>query len=135
MRGEIDHWLTGLTSFQFKKYHPVVKKLVAKALQAMGLEDRARHRPDQLSGGQHQRVAIARAIIMEPGIILADEPTGNLDHTSGKAVLESLEELNNKGITIIVVTHDPVVAKRASIQFRMMDGRLLREAAGRTTAD
>jgi ABC-type lipoprotein export system ATPase subunit len=93
------------------------------ALTAFGLTNRARHRPDQLSGGQRQRVAIARATIMRPAILLADEPTGNLDRRSGEEVVNTLEELNRQqGITLLVVTHDPAMAGRASRRISMVDG-------------
>lgn len=97
---------------------------VDKALQALNLQDRAHHKPDQLSGGQRQRVAIARATITEPAVLLADEPTGNLDHRSGQDVIRILETLNGKGITLIMVTHDPEMGQRARRQLHMMDGRL-----------
>jgi len=97
---------------------------VAAALAAFGLANRAGHRPDQLSGGQRQRVAIARATIMQPSVILADEPTGNLDRHAGIEVAEILEELNRQGITLIMVTHDPQLGKRAHRQIRMVDGRI-----------
>ncbi|NVM22420.1 MAG: ABC transporter ATP-binding protein [Desulfobacterales bacterium] len=97
---------------------------VQAALSALGLSGRAKHRPDQLSGGQRQRVAIARATIMQPRVILADEPTGNLDRTSGKNVVQSLEDLNRKGMTLILVTHDPDLGSRASRKVVMMDGRI-----------
>lgn len=100
------------------------KERVKKALTAMELSNRADHRPDQLSGGQRQRVAIARAMIMEPGVILADEPTGNLDRTSGTEVVSILEDLNKRGITLIIVTHDPALGKRAKRRIQMMDGRV-----------
>ncbi len=100
------------------------RERVNAALATMGLADRARHRPNQLSGGQRQRVAIARAVIMRPSIILADEPTGNLDHVSGGAVINALEELNRQGITLVVVTHDPDVGGRAKRQVHMIDGRI-----------
>ena len=100
------------------------KERVKKALAAMELSNRADHRPDQLSGGQRQRVAIARAIIMEPGVILADEPTGNLDRNSGKEVMNILENLNKRGITLIMVTHDPELGKRAARKIQMIDGRV-----------
>jgi len=95
---------------------------VHKVLTAMGIADRADHRPDQLSGGQRQRVAIARATIMEPQLILADEPTGNLDRASGKEVVDILEDLNQKGITLLVVTHDPELGARSVRSLRMVDG-------------
>lgn len=97
---------------------------VHAALSAIGLSDRARHRPDQLSGGQRQRVAIARATIMRPNVILTDEPTGNLDRASGKEVIQSLEDLNRDGITLIIVTHDPDLGNRAPRKLKMVDGRI-----------
>ena len=97
---------------------------VAEALEALGLSDRAHHRPDQLSGGQRQRVAIARATIMRPDILLADEPTGNLDQASGEDVVETLESLNAAGIALIVVTHDPQIGGRARRRIRMVDGAI-----------
>jgi len=93
-------------------------------LELMGLKDRIHHRPDQLSGGQRQRVAIARATIMNPTILLADEPTGNLDRTSGKEVVDALEALLQKGITLVVVTHDPDIGGRAHRKIRMVDGQV-----------
>jgi putative ABC transport system ATP-binding protein len=95
---------------------------VAKALADYGLTSRADHRPDQLSGGQRQRVAIARATIMRPAMILADEPTGNLDRATGEDVMELLEGLNAGGVTLIVVTHDPVLGQRARRRVMMEDG-------------
>jgi len=95
---------------------------VAKALADYGLASRADHRPDQLSGGQRQRVAIARATIMRPAMILADEPTGNLDRATGEDVMELLEGLNAGGVTLIVVTHDPVLGGRARRRVLMEDG-------------
>ncbi len=105
------------------------RQRVAEALDSVGLRDRALHRPNQLSGGQRQRVAIARAVIMEPAIILADEPTGNLDHTSGAAVVETLEALNRKGIILLVVTHDPIIGGRARRQLHLLDGRIVSDIA------
>jgi len=97
---------------------------VARALAGFGLENRADHRPDQLSGGQRQRVAIARATIMQPALILADEPTGNLDRYTGEEVVNLLEGLNASGVTLIVVTHDQAMGARARRQLVMEDGRL-----------
>lgn len=97
---------------------------VHNALQELGLADRADHKPDQLSGGQRQRVAIARAVIAQPRVLLADEPTGNLDHRSGQDVIRTLEQLNHRGITLIVVTHDHEIGQRATRRLQMMDGRL-----------
>ena len=101
------------------------KERVAKVVKAFGLEQRANHRPDQLSGGQRQRVAIARATIMNPHILLADEPTGNLDRNSGMEVIEILEQLNRDGITVIMVTHDPELGDRAARRIHMVDGRIV----------
>ena len=95
-----------------------------RILQATNLTERAHHRPDQLSGGQRQRVAIARATIMEPAVLLADEPTGNLDRAAGHEVIEILEQLNQKGITLIIVTHDPAIGGRARRQIHMVDGSI-----------
>ena len=100
---------------------------VAQALKDYGLEDRAHHRPDQLSGGQRQRVAIARATVMQPAVILADEPTGNLDRATGEEVMRLLEELNGRGVTLIVVTHDPHLGGRARRQLLMEDGRMAKD--------
>jgi putative ABC transport system ATP-binding protein len=93
-------------------------------LKAYGLGDRADHRPDQLSGGQRQRVAIARATVMRPGILLADEPTGNLDRASGKDVVQILESLHESGVTLLLVTHDPELGRRAHRRLRMVDGAI-----------
>ena len=100
------------------------RQRVRDALDAMGLSDRARHRPSQLSGGQRQRVAIARAMIMQPGVLLADEPTGNLDSTSGQEVIQALEALNQRGITLIIITHNPVIGERANRRIHMQDGAI-----------
>lgn len=98
---------------------------VASALRDFGLEDRAHHRPDQLSGGQRQRVAIARATVMHPAVILADEPTGNLDRATGEEVMELLEALNASGVTLIVVTHDQLLGARAARRLTMLDGAIV----------
>lgn len=109
---------------------PAERKIrVAEALQRVALTDRAQHRPDQLSGGQRQRVAIARAIIMRPAIILADEPTGNLDRHSATEVVEILESLNNSGIILIVVTHDPQLGARARRKIHLVDGNVVSDTA------
>ena len=93
-------------------------------LSRTGLEDRMNHRPDQLSGGQRQRVAIARSIVMEPKVLLADEPTGNLDSQSGKEVLDILESLHEGGLTLILVTHNQVIGQRSHLHLRMRDGEI-----------
>lgn len=101
------------------------KERVAKALESVGLSHRAKHRPNQLSGGERQRAAIARAVVMEPSILLADEPTGNLDTHSGTEVVELIEKMNAKGLTLIVVTHDPNIGKRARRVISMHDGMIV----------
>ncbi len=98
------------------------KERVAASLADIGLAERAHHRPDQLSGGQRQRVAIARATIMRPSLLLADEPTGNLDSRSGAEVIRILEALIELGITLVVVTHDEKIASRAQRRIRIVDG-------------
>jgi len=102
---------------------------VAEALRSFGLHDRAAHKPDELSGGQRQRVAIARATIMAPALILADEPTGNLDRATGDDVLHLLEGLNAGGVTLIVVTHDPQIGARARRRLSMQDGAIVGDTA------
>jgi putative ABC transport system ATP-binding protein len=97
----------------------------ARALDAVGLSDRVHHRPDQLSGGQRQRVAIARAVVMEPGLLLADEPTGNLDRAAAVEVMELLGAMNQDGQTVVLVTHDPEVGARARTAVRMDDGAIV----------
>jgi putative ABC transport system ATP-binding protein len=106
------------------------QRRVAQALREFGLEDRATHRPDQLSGGQRQRVAIARATVMHPAVILADEPTGNLDRATGEEVVRLLEELNRQGVTLIVVTHDQTMGARARRQIHMLDGAVASDSVG-----
>ncbi|MBW2465692.1 MAG: ABC transporter ATP-binding protein [Deltaproteobacteria bacterium] len=107
------------------------RKRVHETLEAFGLGDRINHRPDQLSGGQRQRVAIARATIMKPSVILADEPTGNLDRTSGNDVVEILEELNDQGMALIMVTHDPELGMRAQRRIKMVDGFIEEDTGNR----
>lgn len=101
------------------------KQRVKKALAAVDLVERADHRPDQLSGGQRQRVAIARATIMRPSILLADEPTGNLDSHSGIEIIELMEQMNRQGVTLIVITHDPALGERAARRIKLVDGRIV----------
>jgi putative ABC transport system ATP-binding protein len=101
------------------------RQRVAKLIESYGLSARADHRPDQLSGGQRQRVAIARATVMQPSVLLADEPTGNLDRTTGWEVLKLLEGLLDQGITLVLVTHDAEIGARAKRQVQMLDGAIL----------
>lgn len=103
-------------------------KRVTQALQEYGLTDRAQHRPNELSGGQRQRVAIARATVQRPAVLLADEPTGNLDRATGEEVMRLLEALNAQGMTLIVVTHDHALGARARRQVRMEDGSIISDA-------
>ncbi len=100
------------------------RKRAAEALARVGLEDRMHHLPNQLSGGQKQRVAIARAMINHPRILLADEPTGALDQTSGKQIMELFDELHKDGVSIVMITHDLNIAKRADHMVKIIDGRL-----------
>ena len=101
-----------------------------RALVAVGLADRLRHRPDELSGGQRQRVAIARAVIMRPALLLADEPTGNLDRASAAEVMDLLGRMNHDGQTVVLVTHDPDIAARARRMVRMSDGEIVERLEG-----
>ena len=105
--------------------HDERNQRVEEALKSLSLTDRGHHRPDQLSGGQRQRVAIARAVVTKPVVLLADEPTGNLDHASGIEVIHILEELNQQGITLLLVTHDIELGERAHRIIHMMDGKVL----------
>lgn len=107
------------------------QRRVSQALREYGLQERADHRPDQLSGGQRQRVAIARATVMHPAVILADEPTGNLDRATGEDVIHLLEALNAQGVTLVIVTHDQTLGARARRQLVMEDGAI---ASDRVTA-
>ena len=100
------------------------RQAVAEVLDMVGLSARASHKPNQLSGGQLQRVAIARAIVMRPRLLLADEPTCNLDSASGSEVIEVIERLNRDGITLVVVTHDQNLGDRATRHIRMVDGQI-----------
>jgi putative ABC transport system ATP-binding protein len=99
-------------------------KKADELLESFGLTDRANHKPGELSGGQQQRIAIARSLANDPDVILADEPTGNLDQKTGKEIMEFLKNLNKKGKTIIMVTHDPVIAKHAKKIIHIIDGKV-----------
>ncbi len=109
------------------------RERVARSLEAVGLVQRSEHRPEQLSGGERQRVAIARAVVMNPAIVLADEPTGNLDTASGNEVIAILEQMNAGGLTLVLVTHDPESAARARRCIRMLDGGLVQESVPEST--
>ncbi len=102
----------------------------AVLIDSFGLGSRHNHRPEELSGGQRQRVAIARAVINQPAVLLADEPTGNLDRSSGTEIIELLEELNRGGQTLVIVTHDPEIGERARRRVRVVDGRLAADSGG-----
>ncbi|OGA01209.1 MAG: macrolide ABC transporter ATP-binding protein [Betaproteobacteria bacterium RIFCSPLOWO2_02_67_12] len=106
------------------------KQRLARLLSAYGLEARAHHRPDQLSGGQCQRVAIARAMSMGPSVILADEPTGNLDRHTGQEVMAVLERVHHGGGSLVLVTHDPEIGARAQRRLRMVDGAIVGDERG-----
>ena len=106
---------------------PERKKRVQEALEKVGMAHRMRHYPSQLSGGQQQRVAVARALAGSPSILLADEPTGNLDSKNGEAVMELLSELHKEGATICMVTHDPRFAKHAQREVHLFDGKVVAE--------
>ena len=111
------------------------RALALRALERVGLADRIGHRPHQLSGGQQQRVAIARAIVTQPALLIADEPTGNLDRATGEEVLQLFAQLRDElGITIVVVTHDPEVAARADREIHLVDGLVARHADAWTAA-
>jgi putative ABC transport system ATP-binding protein len=151
-RAQLAHWRSRHVGFVFQFYNllPVLsaernvelpllltnlsaserKKHVATALEIVGLSHRAKHTPQTLSGGEQQRVGIARAIVTDPTLILADEPTGDLDRKSGDAILDLLQSLNREqGKTIVMVTHDPHAAERASRRLHMVDGQLSSEMA------
>ena len=100
-----------------------------EALKMVGLENRSKHRPMQISGGQQQRVAIARALVNNPKIILADEPTGNLDSSSGSDIMSLFTELWQQGRTLVIITHDPALARRASRVVEIRDGRITADHA------
>jgi putative ABC transport system ATP-binding protein len=98
-----------------------------RSLELVGLSDRLRHKPTELSGGQRQRVAIARALVTQPRIVLADEPTGALDQVTGESIMALFDEINRRGTTVIVVTHDPKVAARNRRRISLLDGRILED--------
>ena len=103
------------------------REKVENALARVSLTDRSDHRPEQLSGGQRQRVAIARSIVMEPDVLLADEPTGNLDSSSSKEIIKLIEELNEGGLTLVVVTHDKQLGRRSNRLIELLDGKIIND--------
>ena len=98
---------------------------IMEGLNSVGLAHRAKHRPEQLSGGERQRIAIARAIAMRPSILLADEPTGNLDSKSGREIIDLLESMNQNGLTLVIVTHDSLIGSRATRKVKISDGKIV----------
>jgi ABC-type lipoprotein export system ATPase subunit len=111
----------------FARMRPKDRKARAKeCLEAVGLGDRMKHRPSQLSGGQRQRVAIARALAVKPSIILADEPTGNLDSGRGDEIMTLLRNLNKQGMTLVIITHDMAIARQADRVIQIKDGKVAR---------
>ncbi len=125
---ELPLLLTGVSAKQRRQK-------VADILEKLGIGKRSHHLPNQLSGGERQRVAIGRSIIMHPGILLADEPTGNLDSRSGAEVTEILENLNREGLTLLIVTHDDDMGARAKRRIRMLDGNISVDETGPATVD
>lgn len=126
------HLINDLTAFENIMVPHIYNEIYdekrgAEMLEAVGLTDRSTHKPNELSGGQKQRVAIARALMNNPDVILADEPTGNLDSVTGEQIFELLSELHKKGKTIIMVTHDPDIAKRAQRTIVVKDGKVVDE--------
>jgi putative ABC transport system ATP-binding protein len=101
------------------------RKRAIEALERVGLGARAKHKPTELSGGEQQRVAIARALVNNPALILADEPTGNLDSVSGAEILSIFSQLNREGITVIIITHEPDIASQTQRTIRLQDGEII----------
>ena len=115
--------------------HGERQRRAREVLAQVGLSDRLNHRPNQLSGGQQQRVAIARALATKPALILADEPTGNLDSRSSQEILELLHQVHATGNTILIITHDPRIAREAGRRIEIMDGRIVADSLGEQPAD
>jgi putative ABC transport system ATP-binding protein len=127
---QLKAWQNVALPLKYQRISAKARKERALALlEQVGLLERAEHYPSELSGGQEQRVAIARALVTRPKLILADEPTGNLDSASGEQILALLQEAHTQGTTLIIVTHDPQVAARASRQLRLIDGQLVSDSS------
>ncbi|MBK7961677.1 MAG: ABC transporter ATP-binding protein [Bdellovibrionales bacterium] len=118
-------------SASYDKTHSLskMKEMAISAMQRVGLGDRLEHQPNELSGGQRQRVAIARALVNNPKLLLADEPTGNLDSKAGKEIIQLFQDLNRQGATVIMVTHDPEIAQRAGRVIAFKDGKVVEDRA------
>jgi lipoprotein-releasing system ATP-binding protein len=116
--------LVGLWRLTYYRRRAAIRDRAGAILESFGLAHRLRHRPRELSGGERQRVALARALMNEPAVLLADEPTGNLDEVTGAGILDLLADLHRGGLTIVMVTHDPAIAARADRVVRLHDGRV-----------
>ncbi|MCK4660255.1 MAG: ABC transporter ATP-binding protein [Phycisphaerae bacterium] len=116
--------MVGISTFGWFAKGAAARADTSAIMEKVGLADRAKHRPNELSGGERQRAAIARALVNHPKLLLADEPTGNLDATTGKEILEVLEQLNREGQTIVMVTHDANIAARASRRVNLVNGKV-----------
>ncbi len=116
--------LVGMYRWEYYRRIGTVRHHATDLLESFGLGHRLRHRPRELSGGERQRVAIARALMNEPKVLLADEPTGNLDEKTGAEILDLIAQQHRKGLTIVMVTHDPAIAERADRIVRLHDGRI-----------
>tara|TARA_A100001037_G_scaffold58598_2_gene50744 strand:+ start:8788 stop:9453 length:666 start_codon:yes stop_codon:yes gene_type:complete len=121
---QLNAWQNVALPLNYSVRNQKPKKIAMELLDKVGLKERATHKPNELSGGERQRVAVARALSNSPSLILADEPTGNLDSKTGKDVLELFEQLHSEGITILMVTHDTQVAKRSQRTINILDGKI-----------